>query len=142
MDKNKIKFFMRNYNQFIAHYSAKKCVYIFIKTLKNEILKKKYIYKYKFMTKSILTCIRKEITWQVQLKGKRDGASGASTWPIATCKCSIFVSPPILSTTSLCSSFYFFTSDIAIYSQRYYRESYLFYSYPKVHVKKNIIAKL
>lgn len=91
------------------------------------------------MTKSILTCIRKEITRQIQLKGKRDGGSGTSTWPIATCKCSIFVSSPILSTTSLRSSFYFFTSDIAIYSQRYYRKSYLFYSYPKVHVKKILL---
>lgn len=40
MEKNKIKFF-ENYNQFIAHYSAKKCVYIFIKTLKKRNIKEK-----------------------------------------------------------------------------------------------------
>lgn len=32
---------------------------------------------------------------EIRLKGKRDEASKTSTWPIVTCKCSIFVFTPI-----------------------------------------------
>lgn len=35
--------------------------------------------------------------------------------------------------------FCFFVSDVAAYSRRYYRESYLFYSYHKVHVKRMLL---
>jgi len=54
-------------------------------------------------------CVRqKKSVTDIQLKGKRNGASRVSTWPIGTCKCSIFASPPSLSTTSLYSPPLFF----------------------------------